>query len=798
MDIINTSYWVCQYMAVLLGYLLMEFAWPHVVFSKYLRGKSPIYRFGFCITVQTLLANTVVLCLGLLHILNAWTVRIVFYGPVLYVLYRKITEVTEKQGAMLRALPSGIPKRMLSYLVRVARDRIAKFWRTIRPYWIEYLLLGIISVSALLYLSWGSFQTTSYGYGDQYVHHAWLYQLEQGKIFPEGIYPEAMHCLIYAIHTLFGVEIYSLILFLGSIQGVIILLASYCLFRELFHWRYTPLLISAAFFLLRTGTAKELEGVARMQWTLPMEFGMGPQMICVLFLIRYLRRGKKSEREGRFSQFILGEDLFLFSMALATMIASHFYPVILSLFVCLAVALLYMRKIFSRERFVPLAAAVLCSLLIAGGPMLGAWASGMEFQGSIEWAVDIVRGTDELSRMSSDSSHTSAAPARLPGDSAHVSYSFKRLSGGGAGHSSPKRLSDNTSQAADTPERLQPVGMLGRIYPIVRRGYRELMGFQQGIFFLLLTAVFLSVYLALWLCTYYLSGRAWTKKADQLLHLCDGYFVITLGSLLIVLLYILPYLGFPELVAGKRIASTARILFFGLAAIPLDLLVSRLLPRLKAPARRALPIACFAALLLWGTRAENYRGYLYQELTRYRSEVAVMNNIIQNYQPFTYTIVSPTDGLYHVNSTGRHEELLDFLEQASGENYYIPTKHVFIFVEKRPLSYAQDNFFEGPDWLALQRYVRPGSVQSPGIRRSEVSWEESQKDPGSFSTPFKYYKDWESRTIIESKAYYWCQRFAQLYPNETHIYYEDDNFVCYYFDQEINSPYNLSIDYETK
>ena len=28
------------------------------------------------------------------------------------------------------------------------------------------------------------------------------------------------------------------------------------------------------------------------------------------------------------------------------------------------------------------------------------------------------------------------------------------------------------------------------------------------------------------------------------------------------------------------------------------------------------------------------------------------------------------------------------------------------------------------------------------------------------------------------------------------VYYEDDDFVCYYFEQEPHSPYNLAIDYE--
>ena len=48
------------------------------------------------------------------------------------------------------------------------------------------------------------------------------------------------------------------------------------------------------------------------------------------------------------------------------------------------------------------------------------------------------------------------------------------------------------------------------------------------------------------------------------------------------------------------------------------------------------------------------------------------------------------------------------------------------------------------------------------------------------------------RTILESKAYEWCQRFAQKYPSELKVYYEDNDFICYYFKQDVEMPYNLA------
>ena len=54
------------------------------------------------------------------------------------------------------------------------------------------------------------------------------------------------------------------------------------------------------------------------------------------------------------------------------------------------------------------------------------------------------------------------------------------------------------------------------------------------------------------------------------------------------------------------------------------------------------------------------------------------------------------------------------------------------------------------------------------------------------------YLQLENRTILESKAYHWCQQFARQHPSILNVYYEDEDFVCYYFRQDAGSlPYNL-------
>ncbi len=86
----ETLYWICEYGKVFCGYMFFMFLWPSVVFSNHLRHKDKVYRFSFCVLVQVIIANSVVLGLGLLHILNRWIVFGLFYGVFLFKVVKKI------------------------------------------------------------------------------------------------------------------------------------------------------------------------------------------------------------------------------------------------------------------------------------------------------------------------------------------------------------------------------------------------------------------------------------------------------------------------------------------------------------------------------------------------------------------------------------------------------------------------------------------------------------------------------------------------------------------------------------
>lgn len=83
------SYWLLEFVRVFLGYIILMYFWPSVVFRKKLSGKSLTFRFAFCSTVSVLLINTLVLGLGLIHILKGWIVVLIFYGILLISIFKE-------------------------------------------------------------------------------------------------------------------------------------------------------------------------------------------------------------------------------------------------------------------------------------------------------------------------------------------------------------------------------------------------------------------------------------------------------------------------------------------------------------------------------------------------------------------------------------------------------------------------------------------------------------------------------------------------------------------------------------
>ncbi len=808
----SEMYWVFEYGKVFLAYCFLVFLWPSVVFHRLLKGKSLTFRVCFCATGSIVLVNTVVLFLGLLHLLNKYTVWLFFYGIFAFFLLRMVPFHKKYIRTLQRLFNREYGLKMflsrtLHYAKMFLTVGLKRLWLKWKPHFIEYLVLFILIVYGVIYFSWGAFHDHSYGFGDMYVHHSWIYSLTLGTIFSDGVYPEAMHCFIYAMHTLFGIKIYSCLLFLAGVHMVVYLLSAYCMLKEVFRWRGSVLLAMTLFLIVKMDCIDGVFSMSRLQWTLPQEFGLFTQFLCAAFFVRYLRSSHHPKRGRKTTRLVWDENLLVFGLAISASFSIHFYTTIMAFFLCFCFLVFSLRKTFRKTHFLPLAAAAFLGVAASTVPMAGALASGIPFQGSINWAMNIITGTDtKEGRGQNSAAAQTPAPAPNGGTSQSIApgaqgpASQGSSSGTETGGSPNSEILPGTAEnAAPKPSVLKKLGSIfnwgfSKLSGVLPNGYYTLYPHQARLYLLIsvLSLILLGAYRAV---------VGFLKKYIPDLELdaraLNGHAPLLLASYVFLFLYAAPLIGLPELVAGSRLCSTIHLLLMGVAVMPLDLLFTIFTPYLSAGLMDFLFGCTLAALCLLVVQTGYYHGYLYFELTRYNGAVNLTQHLIGKYPQYSYTVVSPTDELYQTIQYGRHTDLYEFMTHIKyDKQYYIPTEYIFVYVEKHPLEYAQSHFFDGPGWLAQKIYPALYTSyvsQCPEISGSEVS-AESAKELYRTTLAWPIYTHLVNRTVLESRAYFWCQDFAKLYTYETEVYYEDKDIICYRIHQNPKRPFNMVID----
>lgn len=792
------AYWVFEYGKVLIAYIALMYIWPMVVFRRYLAPKSRTYKFAFCTTVQVILINTVVLLLGLVHILNRWTMILFFYGGILVSLLwkRKFTGEGIQRVRQVLVGTRGVKLFLLqaiSSMRHALRRGVKNLWRSSKGKRLEYLLLGVVVLFGMIYFSYGAFVDHSYGFGDMYTHHAWIYGLLEGNIFSAGIYPEAMHCFIYAMHQLFGIRVYSCMLFVAGVHVSTLLIAIYCFLKEVLKSRYTSLLIIASFLVLDLMCIDEVFSMARLQWTLPQEFALYTQFLCALYLVRYLRTDRNPRKEsGKRKWVVWDENLFLFMMALAASFAIHFYVTIMAFFLCASFAVFLLHRIFRKGNFRSLVAAVFAGIFIAAAPMGVAYATGIPFQGSIDWALNVISGEDTKEGRTQQAEailNTEQGETVLP-SATETKDSNTSLNGQSSdAHANGTEI---TQKTIPLTERLKRLAI--KVWDVTEKkseglysyGYATLYGEERADWILRFTALAAGIGVVCCLIALLIHRK--------IKIFFEGYLGLTLASIAFMILYAAPFLGLPELIAGARVCSTGQLLILAMMFVPVDLflyLIGLTVIRVVLP---MVSIVLTGAIYVGANYFDVYHGFLYNELTRYNSVVDVTNNIIKNFPQYSYTIVSPTDELYQVIEYGRHEEIYNFVKVIQSNAYSLPSEYIFLYVEKKPIQYAQSHFYTGPEWLAKEKYTQYYTMyfsEGNQLNQSTISDDYADRDFMFFLKESQNYSDLASRTILESKLNRWCKQFEHKFPNDINTYYEDDDFVCYVIRQNTSRLFNL-------
>lgn len=844
-------YWISEYVEVLLAFGFVVYIWPLVVFERHLQGKSRTYRFSFCVTVSVMLINTGVLLLGLAHLLYPVITTVVFYGVFLVQLYRNHGPNTQWFQDTRKAVTGTMSRRnfasrYFAELRRYARERRTAWWKGMKGHRLEYLLLIALLIYGTIYFSYSTLQSHSFGSGDEFVHHQWIYGLVEGKPFVKGIYPEAMHCVIYLVSTAFGIRLYSVILFFAGIYSHLFLIAAYLFMKEVFHWPYTGLLVLTAFLIFDQLQLNAIVSMSRFAWTLPMEFAFYTPFLAGLYLKRFLQKVLRGDRvlihwlhPREWKNLFRSEELLIFMMSIAVSVAVHFYATIFVFFFCLAVALVYLSQIFKKGSFAPLAVSVILAFAMAIAPMGAALAMGYPMQGSIGWALGVIMNSGAKAEESTEEAPPEDTAEETveetqPEGSAVVEEQAGGESGAPAEPGTGEIVTPEVSEkpSVSLADKLSAVwsktlarltGIVDKIKFVLERMYYDgYLGIYPGIRGQVIAAATAGIFVVTAIMHVLLRLIAWIvrlvrrrrgkRSADEPQDgegkkkhaargygrdFCDGYLIVTLISAMLILLYIPGSLGLPSLMERYRICSMSQM-FSAMVCIllvdPIFTLFELFAPRLLL---QMLSWGLCAALCAFVWENDMFHGFLFNYMMRYPAATDITEQIVRSYPKQMFTIISTTEELYQIIESGYHEELLVFDQRYTDPNYTIPTPYVFLFIEKHPFRYEQFHFPVGPEWLGSNKYSEMfavyGSSSGADSIHGEISEEDAERSIKFGRKLSDAATDLEGRIILESKAYKWYKTFEQKYPNEGRIFYEDDDFLCYYFVQNVNSLYSLGV-----
>lgn len=751
--------WSMVQVYVVTGFL--EIGFPLLMWRSWLRGRSAGQRLMFCVLTQTTYLVNVVLLLGFFKICCRWTLLLALgleYTLVRWTFsdkqfFHKARNLLRQAGRLLRGEESlaALRRRQQGWL-HIQRLRLRAWigWSSLRAHWAELVFLfGVLGYN-MAFLTHNVNIWHSYQFSDLPVHISWIYALEQGTLFVDGIYPFAMHTLIYVVRELSGISLREIVLYFGSFHTLLAIVTLYLFAKRLFVWKYSAWFALVCFSLLLN--------LGRYAASLPQECGVFAIFTMGYYLINYLEKPRPRHivhgdsrlyRFFRFNQYLsrryLDLDFFMLTLSVAQVIAFHFYTAIAAVVLAVTLVVTQLNHFLKKQYFVPIITAAVTGAMIAVVPFAVCFASGIPFQASMGWALSVIQGTDWGS------------------------------TGGGTGYGyvivgqdgTTTELQDmgaDTSAQEDTTK--DSGGILQSDLPLKEKMHAcisAMLEYNQGYLFGVKTNRIVCVCVIVTLMGGSLLLLFYRTRASG----CH-YLSIVLFVLLLTMMGAATPLGLPTIFEPTRAAVFCEPILALLLAVPLDLAC---LPFTLAHSDKPKWLLTFFTLVactaagFWIVSSGAVHHYFDVNLAYYNEPDYLIRQIQKQFPEKSYTIVSPTDEYYVAIEGGYHTELSEVVAMTEGKlrAFTLPTRYTFFFIEK----YTLQDYFNGPDWV------------SKDYAEQDFLYQASTQD--------YYYQ----RNILESKAYYWAKAYQQLHHNAMSVYYEDDIYIAYLLVQDVNSPLSL-------
>ena len=396
--------------------------------------------------------------------------------------------------------------------------------------------------------------------------------------------------------------------------------------------------------------------------------------------------------------------------------------------------------------------------------MAAAVLMGKPMQGSIGWGLSVISGSESATGnntiVNEGESSREEQSSQGQGDEQQSG-----IDGQGANQQGSSQETDKTS-VSEMIKRLQGISI--KTYNSLVSEIEEWVFPSDSVFyvwFMLISCAVLIIFgIISGICSDYDYGARLITAAVSII--------------LIHVLFIADTVGLPMLMDRNRTRIYMTYSMTALVAMDLDLLpyfVSRLINEKRfynVVSLIVCTVVCVRAVDVYGIREPIV--YTASEMLETDGAVYCLGKIIKENEDKTWTILSANDELRMIDNHGYHYETLELLKEMKSypeSRITIPTKYIYVYVEKIPVDYTVE--YEGSG----QRISREGAAET------------LPQFSGIVSYTGRY------RWIIMSKMYYWAEEFRKLFPEDMSIYYEDEEFICYKLVQNTSNLYNLNIDF---
>lgn len=764
---------VIQFIELLIGFLGFTVGLPALVFYKKVKHFQASVRFLIYFVIGNFYIINLVQVLELVYVSYRITLILFTILPVIIAVikiykipvwsYIKKIE-SELYHYILRELGfRSFLRHRLKEMCKAFKFLLRQAVRLLKELWLDLPFLCI-----LIYLIWkicgdGILNNWGYGASDVPVHNYWINGLVENKLYIAGIYPMGMHCMLYYLATVLNIPVYVTLRLFWLVQYSMIVFMVLLFLKGFCKTRFLPHLGVIGFVGL-----KYFVGISysRFGATLPQEFGMLYILPAIYFLLEYFKTRKAELENGENKiRCCSSWNLLGFAMSFSLTLSSHFYDSIIAGIICVGIAIGYSAWIWRKGYLFRIIVSGVLGVLMALLPMAVAFLTGKELQGSMYWAMSII-GLKDYTVLVFRIICLIVVAITLAGILFLVrGMKRKTIS-----------FTENRPIRTDAKAILILFGVLGLLLLaatlFVGWNYKEtiLWGYEQHVIglpntkWLLYGAV---IVLIIGIIQRYLGQKM------------NGAIILSMfiAELLLGLILVSGNIGWPMLMEPYRVCIYAAYLIPVIVIVTVDGIVNLLCFNHFLRFQRVIAFGIATVLLGYSTKLDLLKAPFGGGQLEMNEAIFCTTNILKDNKGKNnmWTIISANDELRMVELYGRHTETITFLQEMEfwnqNKEVVIPTERVYFYIEKKPLNYAGGYNGEIP----------------------EISEKQAKKALSQGAEMDAY--SGKNRSVTMSRMYYWAQEFQKLYPNEFKVYFEDENFVCYYIEQNVYRLYNFAIDY---